>query len=813
MYHVTFNEANEVITQTSTEGDEINFNEIRSFLDDDFLVPRRNPSQCTRNDDYLPYVTTFDPLSTNNIIIPNTVIPITLNINSTNESPEFSIADDHLVHNELDGFEPAKNHNDTSETQNITSDDNQISDVKPSPTIISPSAEINHDTPAPQDRWSRDKHILLVNILGLWYPKGSGFDLKAYSDSNYAGCNLDRRSTSRGCQIFRGKLVCWSAKKQISVSMSSVEADENIDSLPPKETMRAGLETLGLVDEKNPNLSSIDLVNSSPLRIRYFSPIWRVLMLHIVKCLGGKGYKNYKLTTFKPYHILDASFKTSKASEVALISHMLKVVNISIEHEQPLILSSEKVNANNINDKSLYGTAVQSVEQPKAPTGRKPKKKKILSSSKPKNSHYVRRSKTKETVLILIMLRNQWPPLTPLRIDEADSDLELMPDDEIMSISRDDNEEANSDQELSTTDDLIAKAVWEKKNIPRVKILNIQALKTDFLTAQVHNVSKNLPTQLTNKFDSSDSTIPRIALTNAVRETLPRFYRIIRNYIKDEIPKVLRTSILKPMYKEFNALNKLETQRFAVQEKKLQKSIRKTIGKLSTKVPTPAQGKPQATDTLVSQTSTALVVHSTIEEPPTIRLKVVMEIPSIPTPTPLKSIKPIIIDNIPFEQFIANMFNSSSSEYSPTPPRMIDKGKGVAQTSDDDMIKQVMPFMKEGRSAPSLVNLQHFRAVGDFPMNLEEEKLQMHEAKRLANIKTKRKKSEKKLKTLTLAQLRAQEEELVEIEMMGFSEWLELHALASKKQNNTNDQLLKNLKAKFQWVATTARKLSIPPLP
>ncbi|GJX81105.1 retrovirus-related pol polyprotein from transposon TNT 1-94 [Tanacetum coccineum] len=33
--------------------------------------------------------------------------------------------------------------------------------------------------------------------LDLWYPKGSGFDLKAYSDSDYAGCNLDRKSTSR----------------------------------------------------------------------------------------------------------------------------------------------------------------------------------------------------------------------------------------------------------------------------------------------------------------------------------------------------------------------------------------------------------------------------------------------------------------------------------------------------------------------------------------------------------------------------------------------------------------------------------------
>ncbi|GJS66597.1 hypothetical protein Tco_0681161 [Tanacetum coccineum] len=43
--------------------------------------------------------------------------------------------------------------------------------------------------------------------LGLWYPKGLGFDLKAYSDSDYARCNLDRNSTSRGCQILGGKLI------------------------------------------------------------------------------------------------------------------------------------------------------------------------------------------------------------------------------------------------------------------------------------------------------------------------------------------------------------------------------------------------------------------------------------------------------------------------------------------------------------------------------------------------------------------------------------------------------------------------------
>ncbi|GKA93286.1 hypothetical protein Tco_0815272 [Tanacetum coccineum] len=61
--------------------------------------------------------------------------------------------------------------------------------------------------------------------LGLWYPKCLGFDLKGYSDSDYAGCNMDRKSTSSACQLLGGKLVCWSAKKQQSVAMSSAEAE------------------------------------------------------------------------------------------------------------------------------------------------------------------------------------------------------------------------------------------------------------------------------------------------------------------------------------------------------------------------------------------------------------------------------------------------------------------------------------------------------------------------------------------------------------------------------------------------------------
>jgi hypothetical protein len=60
--------------------------------------------------------------------------------------------------------------------------------------------------------------------LGLWYPKDSGFDLIAYSDSDFAGCKLDRKSTTGDCQLLGGKLISWTSKKQNSVSTSTAEA-------------------------------------------------------------------------------------------------------------------------------------------------------------------------------------------------------------------------------------------------------------------------------------------------------------------------------------------------------------------------------------------------------------------------------------------------------------------------------------------------------------------------------------------------------------------------------------------------------------
>ncbi|GJQ90280.1 putative ribonuclease H-like domain-containing protein [Tanacetum coccineum] len=61
--------------------------------------------------------------------------------------------------------------------------------------------------------------------LGLWYPRVSSFNLEAYSDSDYAEANLDRKSTTGGCQFLGRRLISWQCKKQTIVATSTTEAE------------------------------------------------------------------------------------------------------------------------------------------------------------------------------------------------------------------------------------------------------------------------------------------------------------------------------------------------------------------------------------------------------------------------------------------------------------------------------------------------------------------------------------------------------------------------------------------------------------
>jgi hypothetical protein len=82
---------------------------------------------------------------------------------------------------------------------------------------------------------SRESHLKATNRIlrylkhtqgvGLWYSKGARFELVGYSDSDYAGDKVERRSTSGTYQLLGRSLVSWSSKKQNSVALSTAEAE------------------------------------------------------------------------------------------------------------------------------------------------------------------------------------------------------------------------------------------------------------------------------------------------------------------------------------------------------------------------------------------------------------------------------------------------------------------------------------------------------------------------------------------------------------------------------------------------------------
>ncbi|GJT80724.1 hypothetical protein Tco_1055066 [Tanacetum coccineum] len=54
-FHVTFSEDDKTISQTSTKGDAINFNEVNSFSKDKFSKPRTSDTLCNANTEYFSY--------------------------------------------------------------------------------------------------------------------------------------------------------------------------------------------------------------------------------------------------------------------------------------------------------------------------------------------------------------------------------------------------------------------------------------------------------------------------------------------------------------------------------------------------------------------------------------------------------------------------------------------------------------------------------------------------------------------------------------------------------------------------------------
>ncbi|KAH9671187.1 Integrase catalytic domain-containing protein [Citrus sinensis] len=69
------------------------------------------------------------------------------------------------------------------------------------------------------------RYLIGTINLGLWYPKGTYIDLTCYSDADFAGYKVDRKSTSGTCHFLGHSLGSWFSKKQNSIALSTTEAE------------------------------------------------------------------------------------------------------------------------------------------------------------------------------------------------------------------------------------------------------------------------------------------------------------------------------------------------------------------------------------------------------------------------------------------------------------------------------------------------------------------------------------------------------------------------------------------------------------
>jgi hypothetical protein len=79
------------------------------------------------------------------------------------------------------------------------------------------------------------RYLVLTHNLGLWYPKGSHFEVIGYSDADYAGCKVDRKSTSGTYQFLGRSFVLQRNKILFPIHDRNPSISRRFDSPSPQD--------------------------------------------------------------------------------------------------------------------------------------------------------------------------------------------------------------------------------------------------------------------------------------------------------------------------------------------------------------------------------------------------------------------------------------------------------------------------------------------------------------------------------------------------------------------------------------------------
>nr|GEW89374.1 hypothetical protein [Tanacetum cinerariifolium] len=403
--------------------------------------------------------------------------------------------------------------------------------------------------------------------------------------------------------------------------------------------------------------------------------------------------------------------------------------------------------------------------------------------------------------------------------EDFDSDLQSMPDDDLRSVSEfevvdsddtHDNEVSQSDH-ISQDDNAFA----ERPSLPDhmdhiyVEVSSLLSKFVDMESSIVQQVSAEIK-----------SSLPAL-VTNALKEQLPEELPQVETQVQKNLQDQLPDLILKPIYKEFNTFNKLESQRFVLLQKtlnkffhnKMRKSIRLRVhtrmkevrNKLSACTSTVATNSQHVQDLRIMFHDMVSLLEATEGELSVAKENT--ETTMVTHKSKEKKSKGPEEQQTSIQEFTDQLFGTTSSKFSltpprePTPPRDFAKGKEV--TIVEEQVNELVPYQEEeGKEGQDDGRIQSSDLLQADPLPITKISYVVNPNKE-ATMKITR--GDNPLNLIVHPNFR--------LRTLGFSEWLKVHALASKKTVKSNDMLLQSLRAKFQWVITYSKKLGLPPPP
>ncbi|GJS65564.1 hypothetical protein Tco_0680128 [Tanacetum coccineum] len=365
-----------------------------------------------------------------------------------------------------------------------------------------------------------------------------------------------------------------------------------------------------------------------------------------------------------------------------------------------------------------------------------------------------------------------------VKLDKADFDLVSIPDDTIESVDGFDATDSDIDDNIhSKPKDNLSKSEEAGLDTSTDKTTDTEPLchlrkETSSLSTKVHQLESSITQQVADKLEES---IPSL-VEETLKATLPG---LLSGSLKTVMPQMIAESmqVRKGMEEVSSKVNyyaeRLDKNDLHTKEQvDLIKDMVHLLDSAQAFRKANAKGEnfEQAPPIIeqVSPDSTALVVYASKEkdseekvsdeEPPSKRIMFL--IPN-PITSSLNLLSLILPQNISLEQFTDNLFQTTSFEYSLTPHRNENKGKGIA--TKEEPVKHLMPLIEQGGLDPKMLNLQQFSISGK-NMTLKDAQAQLTEMKRLDDLKAKKEKTKHKLKALSNEELEAQAAQLAAYE-------------------------------------------------